>query len=65
MKVIVDEKYIVVAWVGDSPYGDSHTMVVVKSDHPRFTVGQRFDFGFFNVATQEGYTICSIPSPNL
>jgi hypothetical protein len=38
-------------------------MRVIVSDHPRFIVGHRFDFGFMNVVTDEGYTVVSIPMP--
>lgn len=36
-------------------------MLVIKSTHKRFKSGSRFDFGFFKVATKEGYTITSLP----
>jgi len=32
-------------------------MRVVFSDHPRFTEGTRFDFGYLEIANQEGYTV--------
>lgn len=38
------------------------TMHVIASDHERFIVGSRFDFGFFTIATNEGYTIVSLPA---
>lgn len=47
-------KTIVVKWVPEE-------MRVLASDHSRFTVGSRFDFGFFEIATDEGYTIISLP----
>ena len=53
-------KTIVVKWVPDNgEYG--YEMRVIESDHPRFTKGYRFDYGFFNIATEGGYTIVSIP----
>ena len=43
-----------------SPIYDTE-MRVVQSNHPRFSEGTRFDFGFFNIATKEGYMIVSLP----
>ena len=53
-------KIIVVKWVEEEEYGKA--MRVVESTHERFTQGSRFDFGFFNIATEEGYAILSIPA---
>ena len=53
-------KTIIVRWEAE----DSHykkAMQVIESDHPRFVPGSRFDYGFFNIATDEGYTIISLP----
>jgi len=53
-------KTIVVKWVhDDGQYGKE--MLVIESDHLRFIKGSRFDFGFFQIATDEGYTIISLP----
>ena len=53
-------KTIVVKWVEEEGmYGKA--MRVIESDHVRFSPGTRFDFGFFGVATEEGYTIISLP----
>lgn len=53
-------KTIVVKWVEDNgQYGKE--MRVIESDHERFSQGTRFDYGFFNIATEEGYTIISLP----
>jgi hypothetical protein len=53
-------KTIVVRWVPEpGMYGKA--MRVILSDHPRFTVGTRFDYGFFGIATDEGYVIISHP----
>lgn len=53
-------KTIVVRWVeDDGMYGKE--MRIVESDHERFSKGTRFDFGFFNIATAQGYTIISLP----
>lgn len=54
-------KTIVVKWVPEETYGYGKAMRVLASDHPRFTVGSRFDFGFMSIATDEGYTIVSLP----
>jgi hypothetical protein len=56
-------KTIVVQWVTEEEFGYEMAMRVVVSRHERFTVGSRFDFGFFAIATKEGYTIISIPLP--
>lgn len=53
-------KTIVVKWVpDDGMYGME--MRVIESDHKRFVKGHRFDYGFFDIATSEGYTIISLP----
>jgi len=55
-------KSIVVKWVpvaNDDFY--KVEMRVVVSDHPKYVVGSRFDYGFFGVATEEGYIIVSLP----
>ena len=54
-------KTIVVQWVKEDQWGYGKAMRVVGSDHPRFTAGSRFDFGFFDIATDEGYQIISLP----
>lgn len=40
----------------------SYEMKVIKSNHPKYIAGSRFDFGFFSLATSEGYKIISYPS---
>jgi hypothetical protein len=54
-------KTIVVKWV---PTGGLYGMEmrVIKSNHKCFVKGLRFDFKFFQVATEEGYTIISLPA---
>lgn len=42
-------------------FGYGKAMRVIESDHERFIKGSRFDFGFFNIATDEDYTIVSLP----
>ena len=37
-------------------------MRVIKSNHPRFSDGKRFDYGFMGIAVDEGYTITVLPS---
>jgi hypothetical protein len=54
-------KFITVKWVKEKGLGYGKAMRVIASSHPRFTVGHCFDFGFFNIATDEGYVITSIP----
>ncbi len=54
-------KSITVKWVSEEIFGYKKAMKVIQSDHERFTVGSRFDFGFFSIATDEGYTIISLP----
>jgi hypothetical protein len=54
-------KTIIVKWVEcGGIYGTE--MRVIESDHERFSKGTRFDYGFFSVATDEGYTIISLPA---
>ena len=40
---------------------DVPEILVIESDHERFIKGSRFDYGFFRIATDEGYTIISLP----
>lgn len=54
-------KIIVVKWIPEKMFGYDKAMRVIKSDHKKFIKGSRFDFGFFNIATNEGYTIVSLP----
>lgn len=61
----VVKKFIKVTWVKEDIFGYGMAMRVVESNHERFTVGSRFDYGFFNIATREGYTILSEPSPEV
>lgn len=56
-------KRIKVKWCKDgASLMHGMSMYVVESDHPRFSVGTRFDFGFFMIATREGYEITSCPA---
>ena len=54
-------KTIVVQWIPVKEGIHGKEMRVIKSDHKRFVQGSRFDFGFFRVATDEGYLIISFP----
>ena len=54
-------KTIIVKWEKETGFGYDMAMRVIISDHERFTKGTRFDYGFFNIATKEGYTIISLP----
>jgi hypothetical protein len=38
-------------------------MVISKSDHPKYLVGNRADFGFIGIALEQGYTVVINP-PN-
>lgn len=54
------KKMIVVEWVPEkSFYGKA--MKVTESDHPSYVAGSRFDFGFLDIATIEGYTVVCMP----
>ncbi len=57
-------KHIVVKWVPEEMSSYGKAMLVIESDHERFIKGSRFDFGFFKVATNEGYSITSLPMDN-
>ena len=52
-------KEILVKWIYDKNIQYGKEMRVVESNHPRFVKGSRFDYGFFDIATDEGYTITS------
>jgi len=54
-------KTIIVRWVPEKDFGYDKAMKVIESDHKVFVPGLRFDFGFFDIATNEGYTIISLP----
>lgn len=54
-------KKITVKWVKEEAFGYGKAMQVIESTHERFVVGSRFDFGFFSIATDEGYEILSLP----
>ena len=54
-------KYIVVQHLLEG--GQYRTaMRVIRSNHPRFSDGTRFDYGFMGIASEEGYTITVLPS---
>jgi hypothetical protein len=54
-KIIVQWEHSSSQW--DKPYG-SKRMTVIESNHPRFTVGSRFDYGFMEIATTvDGYVV--------
>ena len=54
-------KTIIIKWIPEDNFGYGKAMRVIVSNHERFTVGSRFDLGFFSIATDEGYTIISLP----
>lgn len=53
-------KVIIVQWIKTENFYGAE-MRIIKSDHPKFIERSRFDFGFFQIATSEGYTIISLP----
>lgn len=57
-------KTIIVKWFPEEGFGYGKAMRVMESDHERFISGSRFDYGFFNIATDEGFTIISLPLDN-
>jgi hypothetical protein len=52
-------KKIVAIWEKAEKEFGGKELRVIQSNHPRFVVDSRFDFGFLNIATEEGY-ICEI-----
>lgn len=60
-KVKTMTKAIIVKWVPEEDYGYGMAMRVIESNHERFVNGSRFDYGFFSIATIEGFTIISLP----
>ena len=59
-------KKIIVKWIGCSEekvkaFGYAKEMRVIYSNHKRFTEGTRFDFGFMQIASDEGYIIELLP----
>ena len=51
---------ILVKWFSeDSIYGKA--MKVIFSDHPDYEEGCRFDFGFLQIASSQGYAITIWP----
>lgn len=53
-------KIIVVKWVKENSIYKK-AMNIITSNHPRFTVGDRFDFGFMSIVTDEEYIVISLP----
>jgi len=54
-------KKIIVKWVKVENDIYDKEMRVVYSDHDRFVVDCRFDFGFLKIASNEGYVIEILP----
>ena len=54
-------KIIIVKWIPCDDGFYKQEMRVVLSNHERFTVGYRFDFGFMQIASNEGYFIQVLP----
>ena len=57
-------EYIVVQWLLESSIHQK-SMRVKVSNHPRFKTGTRFDFGFLEIASEEGYVITVLPSKEI
>jgi len=59
-------KVIVAQYTADwvPPYAESGAgiPVVIASNHPRFKPGNRFDYGFLQVALAQGYTVIILPT---
>lgn len=53
-------KKIIVVWQPEDSFYQK-AMIVVYSDHDRFVKGTRFDFGFLQVASEEGFIIEVLP----
>lgn len=60
------EKVIVAQYTEDwvPPYAGHNggIPVVIASNHPRFQPGNRFDYGFLQVALAQGYTVIILPT---
>lgn len=57
-------KFIVVQWQPEkSNY--KKAMIVICSNHLRFSANTRFDFGFLEIASCEGYAITVLPSKDI
>jgi len=44
-------------WVEPYAKEGSKIPVVTESEHPRFTQGTRFDYGFLQVSLRDGYSV--------
>lgn len=53
-------KKITVVWQAEDSFYEK-AMIVAYSDHERFIKGTRFDFGFMQIASREGYIIEVLP----
>ena len=58
-------KTIIVRWIKEDDFGYGMAMQVISSDHPRFIEGSRFDYGFMSIATEQGYTVISLPNKSI
>jgi len=59
--MIKKKRFIEVKWVPETQFGYDKAMRIIKSDHKRFIVGSRFDFGFLDIAVEEGYSVLINP----
>jgi hypothetical protein len=53
-------KGIIVKWMPEDSFYKK-AMIVVYSDHDRFVVNSRFDFGFLQIANDEGFIVTVLP----
>lgn len=61
---IVDENKIIIAEMKQDrcgSYVDNFIPYAIFSKHERFTVGTRFDYGFLQVALEEGFMVIIRP----
>lgn len=61
----IGAKYIVAQMVQDhvEPYASRGNLIprVIKSNHPKYSVGTRLDYGFLITALNEGYAVAILP----
>lgn len=62
-------KNLIVARMMRDPYSGTFSIsegnfipIIQYSDHPRFRVGSRFDYGFLQVAIAQGYAVLIFPN---
>ncbi len=60
-------KYIMAEMRPDTiePYAPKPIPWVFSGNHPKYTIGTRFDYGYLKTALDEGYTIIIYPMDEL